>query len=1146
MKKTFFTLMLVAMSFVTFGQRWTALSSNVPAAPQVSLISSSEEQIVVNFSLEGFYTNRVETPNGIQNIISVPKMASPLIAGTPDLPQFPIPALIGDFAEMTVSISKAQYTDFSLEVAPSKGNISRQIDPETVAYTYGEMYSHNAFYPAEQAYLEAPYIARDFRGQNIMVTPFAYNPVSKTLRVYTNMTITMTKVSDNGQNQKVSRKSNTIKMDPEMKNNYSRRFINFGQTAAKYTFIEDCGSMLVICPEQYMEAMQPFVDWKNQSGRPTTMVSVAEAGGNNENNIKNYIQNLYETSDLEFILFVGDYNDITPHSMSSGRSDNWFAMLEGNDYYVEAFVGRFSVGSVADVETHVNKILYYERDMPAGLDWLDKGVGIGSTDGTGSGHMGGESDWQHIEYIRDTLMHYTYSAVSQRYDRYNNPTAALLTSDFNNGASICNYCNHGSETSWGVCSYSNSHVNALTNDYKWPMIISVACLNGKFDHGQPCFGETWMRATNNTTNAPTGAIGGMFSWISQPWTPPQYGQDEMNAILTEWRDSDLFNHTMGGYFLNGNEYILDASPSDAGSTHNTWILFGDPSLMVRTTNPTEINVSMNPSTLLIGMSELSINADVNYGIATLMMDDEILCSTKIIDGNATLTFEPLTNVGNATLTILAYNKVTYIQNIEVIPAEGAFLTLSGFTPNATPVNQETGMNISLKNVGSDPTAGATEITITCDDERVQIINGTTSISAIEGNGEITVENAFSYIITEGVEDGTKFTFNITMNCGEETWNSKAIVVAEQAVLAFKQFVCPSGFIPGETMAVAAIFKNEGHFHATNAIGTMSTTSEFVSIEEESVEVGTVEVDGTVTCVFHITISAECPESEQIPFTFNLTADCGLSAEGEGSLKNACLVIFNLHDSYGDGWNGSKLHVVYSDGTPAEDMTIANGSDETFEREIGNGVQVSVTFIAGSWASECSYNIKYEDGTLIYQGTTGNTQFEVNCGSSPSGELDPVENLTAELNGNIVVLTWEAPENAISYNVYRNGILIGEEIEETRFEDEIDTEATYNYSVTAVYVDGESLPTNVTAVVDLGVEESEANFSIYPNPASSMLYINAGNAEYSYAIFNGMGQQIANGTAEGEVRINVSSMAKGVYFIRITNGTQTSMQKVVVE
>ena len=1143
MKKTFLTLMLAAMSFVTFGQRWTALSSSTPAQPQVKLISSSEEQIVVDFTLGGFNTTRVETPNGIQNIISVPKMAASLIAGTPDLPQFPIPAIIGDRAEMGVTVSDAQFTDFNIEVAPSKGNLNRSVNPDEVPYTYGEMYSQNAFYPAELAHLEAPYIIRDFRGQNIMVTPFAYNPVTKTLRVYTNMTITMTKLSDNGENQKAARKSNDIKVSPEMKNAYNRRFINFGNQTAKYTFTEDEGEMLVICPDQYMEAMQPLVEWKNMSGRPTTMVSVADAGGNNANNIKAYIQDLYENKNLEFVLLVGDYADITPHSMNGGCSDNWLAMLDGNDYYTEAFVGRFSVESVHDVETHVNKILYFERDMDASVTWVDKGMGIGAI-GAGAGHYG-EDDYQHIDLIRDTLEHYTYAHVTEHHQG-GDASASTISATLNEGVSIVNYCNHGSETSWGVANYSNSHINALTNDNMLPVIWSVACLNGKFNYSSPCFAETWLRATDNSTGVPTGAIGGMFSWISQPWQPPMYGQDEMVDIFTEWHNSDQFNHTFGGASENGNMNVLDMAPSDQGDTHNTWILFGDPSMMMRSANPTEMNVTLSPSTLLIGMSELNLTVDADYAIATLSMNGEAIASTRIINGQGTLEFSPLTNVGDATLVILGYNKVTYIQNIEVIPADGAFVTVSNYTPNFAPVNQETNLSISFKNVGNDPTTGNTDVVLTCDDERMQIINGTATLDVMQGNEIVDLENAFSFIVAEGVEDGTRFTINVTMTCGNEVWNGKAIITAGQAILSFGQFIAPSGFVPGETVTLAATFKNVGHYMATNAIATIASTSEYVTFENETVEVGTIEPDGTATCVFNVTIDVTCPETEQIPFTFNMTADGDLSAEGNGTLKNACKVLFVLNDSYGDGWNGSQLRVQYSDGTPTESLTLNDGSSQTFEREIGNGVHVNVTFVPGQWSYECSYQIKYEDGTMIHNGQQDNCEFDVSCGGAIGGELAPVENLVADLEGNVVTLTWDAPENAISYNIYCNGIMIAEEVAETTFEDEVNVEMTNNYGVTAVYAEGESLPENVIIVIDLGVEENEAEFSIYPNPVNNTLYINGGNAEYTYVMFNGMGQQVANGTAQGAQQISVSGMAKGIYFLRLIAGSKTSVEKVVIE
>ena len=129
-----------------------------------------------------------------------------------------------------------------------------------------------------------------------------------------------------------------------------------------------------------------------------------------------------------------------------------------------------------------------------------------------------------------------------------------------------------------------------------------------------------MRATNNTTGAPTGAVGGMFSWISQPWQPPMTGQDEMVDVLCEWRSADKYHHTFGGASLNGNMKILDMHPSDYGETHNTWILFGDPSLLLRTDTPSELNLIVQPEAIFLGQTQLRLTADADYALATLSSD----------------------------------------------------------------------------------------------------------------------------------------------------------------------------------------------------------------------------------------------------------------------------------------------------------------------------------------------------------------------------------------------------------------------------------------------------------------------------------------------------------------------------------------------
>ena len=1150
MKKVLFSLVFVALSAMTFAQQWTGISKSSPTSPQVTLISSSEKQVVVDFSLGGFNLTEVSTPNGPQQIVSVPKMASMLEAGAPDLPQFPVPAIIGDRAEMEVSVLKSEFTDYqNIEIAPSKGNFSRAIDPETVAYTYGAMYSKDAFYPAAQAYLEMPYIIRDFRGQNIMVRPFAYNPVTKTLRVYHSLTLAMRKVSDNGLNQKVARKAN-VKMSAEMDAAYSHRFINYQESVSKYTFLQDHGEMLVICPDQYMDAMQPYVEWKNQSGRPTTIVSVSEAGGNNNNALKSYIQNYYEDANhnLGYILFVGDYSDITPHSMNGGRSDNWFGQLEGNDYYLEVLVGRFSVQNVNDVNTHVNKVLYYERDMPEGLTWLNKGIGIGANEGAGNGHFG-EADYVHMNFVRDTLMHYTYEAVSQQYSGVGSGTSAnAISTDVNNGASIINYCNHGSQTSWAVANYSNSHVNALVNDDKWPYIWSVACNNGQFDG--TCFGEAWLRATNNSTGTPTGAIGGMFSWISQPWQPPMYGQDEMVDILTEWRSTDKFCHTFGGASLNGNMYVLDAAPSDNGDTHNTWILFGDPSLMVRTDNPVSMNVSCSPSTLMLGMSEMQISAqNTAFGIATLMMNGEVICSSNIVNGECTMHFNPLNEVGTATLTVLGYNKVTEIMSIEILPAEGPFITVDNSTPTFTPVNVETNLSISFKNVGVDPTDGTTTVTLSCPSHSITILNETATFDVLNANETVTLTDAFSFIVNEGTMDGTRFQINVTMTDNSHTWEGKVFVTAGQAILDYVDASWSGNFVPGEEQSIVANFQNIGHYMATNAIATITCDNEYVTILNDSVQVGTIDPEGLAYCPFQIAIDEACPQTEQITLNFTLQADGGLIAEGSLVLKNSCIVIVEMVDSWGDGWNGNKLSLAFSDGTPTIELTLDDGNEATENIEIGNGVHVTVSWIRGNYTYECSFSIKYESGEVICQASNPSSgvinEFDCNCtgGQAPIMDYAPVENLEANVEDPTVTLTWEAPEGAINYIVMRNGIEIGQTAD-TTYVDETALLINYTYCVIAEYEGGQSVPECVTADLT-SLDENDGTFALYPNPTNSILYINGGDTEFTYVMYNGLGQVVANGKAQGTEQISVESLTKGVYFIRLTNGTQVHMEKVVV-
>ncbi|MDZ7777585.1 MAG: hypothetical protein U5L09_19205 [Bacteroidales bacterium] len=70
-------------------------------------------------------------------------------------------------------------------------------------------------------------------------------------------------------------------LETEFKNIYSRQFINY-ENDQRYTPVEEEGAILIIAYGDFMDAMQPYIDWKIMTGREVEMVDVAEIGGSSE------------------------------------------------------------------------------------------------------------------------------------------------------------------------------------------------------------------------------------------------------------------------------------------------------------------------------------------------------------------------------------------------------------------------------------------------------------------------------------------------------------------------------------------------------------------------------------------------------------------------------------------------------------------------------------------------------------------------------------------------------------------------------------------------------------------------------------------------------------------------------------------------
>ena len=159
----------------------------------------------------------------------------------------------------------------------------------------------------------------------------------------------------------------------------------------------------------------------------------------------------------------------------------------------------------------------------------------------------------------------------------------------------------------------------------------------------------------------------MFSYISQPWEPPQYGQDEMVDVLTEQHSTNI-KRTLGGISFDGNMKILDQygqNNNPAKGTYLAWILYGDPTLTVRNAVPADMGVTHAPS-MSSSATSFTVNAtNGNGALATLTRNNEIMGSAIINNGTCNITFAAPGQAGTAVLTVFGYNKITYIANIQI-------------------------------------------------------------------------------------------------------------------------------------------------------------------------------------------------------------------------------------------------------------------------------------------------------------------------------------------------------------------------------------------------------------------------------------------------------------------------------------------------
>ena len=978
-----------------FTSTWQNISSEKVKPTKLEVLASSIESTTLSFNIEGFHLMPVEIPNDLAYKVQLKDGASLLEAGSPDMHKFARSIIIPNDKDMGVRIINAEYIDYeSITLAPSKGNITRNIDPDSLPFEYNSTYNQNNFFPGKIVDLEVPYILRDFRGQSIVFYPFQYNPVQNLLRVYNKIEVEIYSLGISQTNVLEDEKP-FDKTSKEYANIYENHFLNFSINDSRFDYLVDHGNMLVISYGSFIETVQPLVDWKNRKGIPTEIVNIGDIG-TSSSSISNYVENYYNTNGLTFLLLVGDIAQMPSPSVSGSASDVSYGCILGNDFYPEVIVGRLSGSTPNQIATQVDRSINYERYPQTGAEWYDNALGVASNQGPG---FGGYSDDDFNDFMWNTVLSdFTYDSYQGIYDG-SGGTASQGINAINSGVGIINYTGHGSISSWGNgAPLSNSNVNSLTNNNMLPFVITVGCNVGEFNSTNECYTEAWLRATNG--GEPTGAISHFGSTISQSWEPPMHGQYGMNLILTESYNDNL-TRTMGGITTNGCMYMNDAQGSSGINETKYWTYFGDPSVPIRTAPPSEIS-AVYDDVIILGSSDFTVSTGTEGDLVALSKNGELIASgyTDRFGSVALQLGEQAQVPGELDIVITGFNYIPHESTVMVLSPEGPYVMASGSSilsgfDDIIEYGEAVEFSVILENVGNDGANGVL-IEISTNDPYITITNDNAYTNYIAPNGSVNV-SGLAFDVSGNIPNNHTIEIQSiisTTGSMNNEWLSNLYFTAYAPELSIDAVI--GDLDPGESADISAFISNVGGAQITYPFVVVQS-DEYITINSSSFSNAySLEVGMEATLDLNVSVNQNTPIGHLANFDVAIVANLG-----DGPITNTSFeipigqVIANFESGLGsldwgfscngvgcNDWDDSNTESHTGSGS-AQSGAIGNSSSSDMSVTLDITADGEIDFyykVSAEYSTSGSY---FYDGLEFYIDNTLKGQYQTTTsGDSP--------------------------------------------------------------------------------------------------------------------------------------------------------------------
>ena len=634
-----------------------------------------------------------------------------------------------------------------------------------------------------------------------------------------------------------------------------------------------------------------------------------------------------------------------------------------------------------------------------------------------------------------------------------------------------------------------------------------------------------------------------------------------------------------------------------GNTHNTWFLFGDPSMMLRTKAPEKMDVYCSSSYLMVGMTSYTVNADIDFGIATLSKDGEVLASSYIRNGQANLTFPELTEEGVMKLVVVSYNKVTEVMDIEVKYPTEAFLIFNDCDINEADGQLDYGetinLDLNIKNIGVKETANV-EVELISKTDYATVISNKATVASMAVNEIAEIKDVFKFTVTDNVPDQEELKFDVKCTSGEESWASSFSITANAPSFTIDTiFIKNKMIMPGSSDVLYIAVKNNGHSEARDVISEMISSSSDIVFPEEAEGAETLQPGEVMEIVAFFDVDENAIYGAKYEVEYTVSAGAYEITSNYFIAVAQSLEDFETGDFSKANWqfDGCADWIISNDAYEGTYSARSGKVADNLEKDKKNSSMfITVDLVEDEEISfyhkrSCDYYAKlefYVDDEKITEWRGNNatpTEWEKYTYLLPKGThtlkwtynkrvadpkaddcvfldnivlpplsivtfISPVTNLNAAVDKSTITLTWEGSKDAREYVIMRNDKQIAV-AEETTYTDKVGATGSYTYSVMAKKYEGMSEPVSVTVdVIEVGLNEINAkDVNVYPNPTSGMIYVNCDDS-FDAVVYNYQGQVVMRKN-NNDGQIDLSDLRTGVYFLEIRENDKLMIERIIL-